>query len=185
MNGMLVSRPWWALCLRGLLAIAFGVFAFTMPGLTIAVLVIWFGAYALVDGIFALIAAFQAATHHRRWWLLLLDGIIGIGAGIVTFAWPGNTALVLVMIIGAWAFLSGTFEIAGAVTAPWPAGARWLLALSGILSVTLGVLIMGFPLPAAFSVIWLIGAYALAFGLMLVVMGFRLKGSQKVGLATP
>lgn len=175
MEALLASRYWWVMVIRGIFAILFGFLAFFMPGLTLQVLVIWFGAYALVDGVFALIGAFRAASHHQKWWLLLLDGIIGIGAGIVTFSWPGNAALVLVMIIGAWAFLTGTFEIAGAITAPWPSGSRWLLALSGILSVILGVFMMGFPIPAAISVVWIIGAYAFAFGVGLIALGVHLK----------
>jgi uncharacterized membrane protein HdeD (DUF308 family) len=175
MDDVEIRTYWWAMMLRGIFAILFGVLAFFMPGLTLEVLVLWFGIYALVDGIFAILAAGRAASHHEHWWLLLLDGVMGLGAGIFTFAWPGNTALILVMIIGAWAFLTGLLEIGGAVTAPWPSTSRWLMGLSGVLSLVLGWIMMAHPLPAAISVIWIIGVYAIAFGLMQLFLGMRLK----------
>ena len=174
------QKYWWALVLRGLLAFAFGLMCLFWTGLTLQVLVLWFGAYALVTGVFAVVGAFQAAVHHQRWWLSLLEGIVGILAGLFTFFWPGNTALILIMLIAIWAILSGIFQIGAAISAPWSGSMRALLAISGVLSVVFGVLIYTNPMAGAISITWIIGIYAIAFGLSIFVLGLRLK---KGGLA--
>jgi uncharacterized membrane protein HdeD (DUF308 family) len=184
MMGVL-ARNWWALALRGLLAIVFGLLAFALPGPTLAALVILFGAYALVDGIFALVAAVRAAEAHERWWLFVLEGIAGIAAGLITFAWPGITALVLLYLIAWWAIITGIFEIAAAIRLRKEITGELWLALGGAASVIFGLILLFRPGVGALAVIWLIGTYALVFGVLLVLLGFRLRGhsGQKPALA--
>jgi uncharacterized membrane protein HdeD (DUF308 family) len=164
------------LALRGLLAILFGLAAFLWPGLTLVVLVALFGAYALVDGVFAVIAGVTAAGEDERWWALLLAGIAGIAAGLVTFFWPGITALVLVYVIAAWALVTGALEIAAAVRLRKEIEGEWLLGLSGVLSVILGLMLVAWPDAGALAFVWMLGAYALVYGVLFIVLGLRLRG---------
>src|SRR5918911_523865 len=110
-----LARNWWALALRGVAAVIFGVLVFAWPGASLAVLVALFGAYAFVDGLFALAATVRASVEGRRVWPLLVEGVAGIAAGIVTVIWPGITALVLLYVIAAWALITGVFEIIAAI----------------------------------------------------------------------
>ncbi len=174
----ILARNWWAIALRGLFAVLFGVAAFVWPGITLVVLVLLWGAYALVDGIFALVAAVRAAERRGTWWPLVLEGILGIVAGVLTFIWPGITALVLLYLIAAWAILTGIAEIVAAVRLRRVLTGEWLLGLAGVVSIIFGVLLIVFPGAGALAVIWLIGAYALVFGIVLIVLGFRLRSWQ-------
>jgi uncharacterized membrane protein HdeD (DUF308 family) len=135
-----LSRNWWVVVLRGVFAILFGMLAFAWPGLTVAVPVLLFGAYALVDGIFALVAAVANRAGPHRWWVLL-DGIVSILAGIVTFVRPGLTALALLYLIAAWSIVTGIFEIMAAIELRKEITNEWLYVLSGVLSVVFGVII--------------------------------------------
>jgi uncharacterized membrane protein HdeD (DUF308 family) len=167
------SQPWWVLVIRGIAAIVFGIGALVWPGVTLIVLIALFAAYAIVDGLVALIGAVQAAEAHRRWLPLLLEGIVGIIAGIIALVWPGMTALVLLWIIGAWAIITGILEVA--------AGLRfgaWALALAGVLSAVFGVILFVAPGAGLLSLLWLIGIYALIFGVLLLVHGFSLRASS-------
>jgi uncharacterized membrane protein HdeD (DUF308 family) len=180
-----LARNWWLLALRGLFAVVFGLLAFALPGVTLAALVILFGAYALVDGIFALIAAVREAEAHERWWLLVLEGIAGIAAGLITFMWPGITALVLLFLIAWWAVITGIFEIAAAIRLRKEITGEWALALGGVASVVFGLILLFRPGVGALAVIWLIGFYALVFGLLMLMLAFRLRGhsGQRPALA--
>jgi uncharacterized membrane protein HdeD (DUF308 family) len=174
----LLSRNWWALALRGLAAILFGVLAFAWPGITLFVLIIFFGAYMLVDGIFAIVAAVRVAREEARWWLLLLEGILGVVAGIVTFFWPGLTALALLYLIAAWAIVTGIMEVVEAIRLRQEIVGEWALILSGALSVLFGVLLVVIPARAGLlSLTWLIGIYAVAFGVLLVILAFRVRNA--------
>jgi uncharacterized membrane protein HdeD (DUF308 family) len=170
-----LTRHWWALALRGVLAILFALIAFSRPGVTLVALVWVWGTYAFLDGVFALVAAIRAAESHQRWGMLLLEGISGIAAGIVAFAWTGLTALVLVYLIAAWAIVTGIFEIAAAVRLRQMIEGEWLLGLSGALSILLGLLFVARPAAAAVAWVWLIGVYALLFGILLLALAFRLR----------
>ena len=172
-----LSRHWWILALRGALSIAFGVVAFVMPGVTLAVLVIFLGAYMLVDGIFAFASALRFRHERERWPALLLEGVLGVLAGILTFAWPAITMLVLLALIAVWAIVTGILEIAAAVRLRREIRGEWLLALSGIASIAFGVAVVVLPLVGLLVSIWIIGAYAIVFGALLVSsLSFRLRG---------
>jgi uncharacterized membrane protein HdeD (DUF308 family) len=170
-----LSRNWWAVSLRGLAGILFGIITFFAPGISLAALVLLFGAYALMDGVLAIVSAVRRRGADR-WWLLLLEGLVGIGAGVLTFLWPAITAIVLLYVIAAWALVTGVFEIAAAIRLRKAITGEWLLALSGIFSVALGVLLVLFPGPGALAVVIWIGAYAFVFGALLFALGLRLRG---------
>ena len=180
-----LARNWWLLAIRGVAAILFGIGAFLWPGLTIAVLVILFGAYALVDGIFAVIAGFSARKEQDRWWMMVVVGVAGIVTGILTFMWPDITALVLLYFIAAWAIVTGVFEIAAAIRLRAEMEGEWMLILAGIASLIFGVLLVIMPGAGALAVVWLIGSYALLFGILLLVLAFRLRGMRDTNLGTP
>jgi uncharacterized membrane protein HdeD (DUF308 family) len=174
----LLSRNWWALALRGLAAILFGILAFAWPGITLFVLVIFFGAYMLVDGIFAIVAAVRAAGEQARWWLMLVEGILGVVVGLVTFFWPGLTAFALLYLIAAWAIVTGIMEIAAAIRLRREMVGEWALILGGAFTVLFGVLLVVIPARAGLlSLTWLIGAYAVVFGVLLVVLAFRVRSA--------
>jgi uncharacterized membrane protein HdeD (DUF308 family) len=170
-----LAKNWWALALRGLVAVLFGLLTFLLPGITLATLVLLFGAYALVDGIFNVIAFFKVASHQ---WALLIEGVIGIIAGVLTFAWPAITALVLLYLIAFWAILTGTFEIIAAIRLRKVISNEWLLLLIGVLSLLFGLLILFAPGTGALAIVLWIGAYALVFGVFLMALGFRLRGHR-------
>jgi uncharacterized membrane protein HdeD (DUF308 family) len=179
------SRHWWAFALRGVAAILFGVLAFVWPGMTLAVLVLLWGAYALVDGVLALISAFRTNNDHR--WGLLLEGLVGIGAGLVTFVWPGLTALVLLYIIAAWALITGVLELIAAFRLRRAIRDEWWLVLGGVASLLFGVVLLAAPAAGALALVWLIAAYAIVFGVLMVALALRLHGMgqrrQAVGVA--
>jgi uncharacterized membrane protein HdeD (DUF308 family) len=153
--------------------------SFFWPGLTVAALVILFGAYSLVDGIFAVVAAFERIGKQERWWALLIVGILGIGTGIITFVWPGITALVLLTFIGVWAVLTGVMEVVAAIQLRKEMENEWLLAIGGLLSVLFGLFVLIFPGAGAISLVWLIASYAFVFGIVLIILGFRIRSWQQ------
>jgi uncharacterized membrane protein HdeD (DUF308 family) len=173
-----LSRNWWLLLLRGIAGIGFGVLAFLWPGITLLVLVFLFGAYALVDGALAVAAAFARRGGRAPTGWLVLIGVLGIAVGVATFFWPGITAIALLAMIAAWSILHGVFEIAGAIRLRREIEGEWLLILSGVLSVAFGALLLIFPGAGALAVVWLIGAYAVVFGVLLVVLSLRLRGHR-------
>jgi uncharacterized membrane protein HdeD (DUF308 family) len=170
-----LKRNWGWIELRGVVAVIFGILALLWPGVTLAALVILWGAYALADGVFSLIAAFKVRDRGRPFWSLLIVGLLGIAAGIVTFLWPGMTALILLMFIAAWAFVMGIFQIVAAIRLRKEIENEWLLGLSGALSVIFGVLMFLQPGAGALAVVWIIGAYSILFGILLIVLGLRLR----------
>jgi uncharacterized membrane protein HdeD (DUF308 family) len=169
-----LTRNWWALALRGVVALLLGVAAFVLPGVTLAVFVALFGAYAVVDGVLAIIAGVRAAERHERWWSPVLKGLAGIAAGVLAFIWPALTALALLYLIGAWAIVTGVLEIVAAVHLHRAHG-EWLLILNGILSVLFGLLAVIWPGAGLLTLLWLIGTYAIIFGGVLLVLAFRLR----------
>jgi uncharacterized membrane protein HdeD (DUF308 family) len=171
-----MANNWGWVALRGVLAILFGIVAFVWPGLTFLVLVIWFGAYAFVDGIFIIIAAIANRARNDRWWVLLLEGILGIVVGIITYLQPGITGTALILVIAAWAIVTGVLEVIAAIRLRQEIQGEFWLILSGVISVLAGILLFLFPDTGAIAVVWIIGAYALLFGVMLVVLALKLRG---------
>ena len=170
-----LGRNWGWIVVRGIAAVIFGVLALVLPGITLAALVLLWGAYALADGIIALIAAFRIRDRGKPFWALLVVGILGIAAGILTFIWPGMTAIVLLAFIAAWSLVMGIFQIIAAVRLRKSIENEWLLGLSGLLSVIFGVLMLINPGAGALAVIWVIGAYAIVFGVLLIALGLKLR----------
>lgn len=173
-----MSSNWWALAIRGVVAILFGLLAFLWPSITLLALVFLFGAYAFVDGIFAIVGGIRSAGERRRWWLLLLEGIVGVAAGLIAFIWPDITALALLYIIAAWAVITGVLEIVIAVQLRRQIEGEWVLVLGGIVSVILGVVLAVLPAVGILSLVWLVGVYAVVFGILLLVLAFRLRRQQ-------
>ena len=178
-NGMnapllLLSQFWWALALRGLVGILVGLVAFFLPLPTLTALVWLFGAYAFLDGLFNLIAVWRK-TSARPWWSLLLEGIAGVAAGVVSFVWPGITAIALVYLVAAWALITGVLGIISAIRLRKEIKGEWLLVVASVLSVLLGVVLAIAPGAGAIGLVWYFGAYAMAFGVLLVVLSFRLR----------
>jgi uncharacterized membrane protein HdeD (DUF308 family) len=170
-----LARSWWALLVRGVAAILFGVLAFAWPGLTVLALVFLFAAFAAVDGIFALVAAWRAAEGRRQWWPLALEGVAGIGVAVITAVWPDATAFALLFLIAVWAFATGVLEIAAAIRLRKVIEGEWLLALVGVASIVFAALILIFPGEGAVAIVWAIGAYAVVFGILLIALGLRLR----------
>ncbi len=169
-----ITPRWWALVIRGLAAIAFGILAMLRPGAGVLALVVLWGAYAIVDGVFAIVFAIRGAKVVPGWGWLLAEGLVGIVAGVVTFLWPGITALALIVVIAAWAILTGIAEIATAIRLRRVVQREWMLAVSGVLSIVFGVLAAMMPGAGALAVTWMIALYAILFGALLVGLGFRL-----------
>lgn len=175
----MLSLNWWSLVLRGVVAILFGLLALVWPGIGLTVLIALFGAYALVDGIFAIVAALSRAGRLMNAWPLLLEGVLGVIVGVLTFVWPRETALVLLYIIAAWAILTGGAEIVQAVRLRQEIRGEWLLILSGALSVLFGLLLFIQPGAGALAVIFIIAFYAIFFGTLLISLGLRLRHLQQ------
>lgn len=169
-----LARNWWAIGLRGVLAMIFGLIALVLPGVTMLSLVIVFAAYALVDGVLAIVAAVRSARRHERWGLLVLEGVVDIAAGVLAFLWPGLTILIFVLLVAAWAIVTGGLMTAAAFRLQLDHG-RWWLALGGLASLVYGVLLIIAPLIGALVLTWWLGAYALVFGVFMLVLGFRLR----------
>ena len=168
-----MTRNWWVVALRGLVAVLFGIAAFVWPGMTLLALVLLFGAYAFVDGIFSLVYAFSSGAGSRG--LLALEGVVGIAAGVATVVWPNITALVLLYVIASWAIVTGILEIAAAIELRKVIENELLLILGGIASVAFGVILFVSPGAGALAVVWMIGGYAVVFGVLLIALGFRLR----------
>jgi uncharacterized membrane protein HdeD (DUF308 family) len=172
-----LAKRWWLILLRGVVAILFGILAFAWPGLTLLTLVLLYGAFALADGVIALATAVTGRGSAPTWWLVLV-GIFGIAAGIVSFMFPGMTALILILLIGAWAIAHGIVEIAAAIQLRKEISNDWLLVLAGVLSVAFGFLVIAVPAAGALGLVWAIGAYSILFGVLLIGFSLQIRGYQ-------
>ena len=165
------AKNWWVLLIRGILAGLFGVMAFTMPNLTLVTLVLIYGIYSFSDGL----TAIWVGAKARSWWYVLL-GILGMVVGVYTFIYPGITAVALLYLIATWAIFRGVFEIVTAIQLRKEIRNEWMLIIAGILSVAFGVALVAQPGAGALAVVWIIGTYAFIFGLVMIVLAFRLRG---------
>ena len=168
-----ISHTWWMLLLRGLAAVLFGVLTWLQPAISLAALVLLFGAYALADGVLGVWTAVVKHREYDDWWVLLLWGLLGVGVGILTFLAPGITALVLLFYIASWAIASGVLQIVVAIRLRREVTGEWLLLLAGLASVVFGVLLMMQPAAGALTVVWMIGTYAIGFGALLVILSLK------------
>ena len=171
-----LAENWWLLLLRGIAAIAFGILAFGWPGLTLLALTLMWGIYAIADGILALWAAIASKGGEMapRWWLAIV-GIAGVIAGLLTFVWPGMTALILLIFIASWAIVIGVLQIWGAIRLRKEIEGEWLLGLSGVLWVAFGVIMFAQPGAGALALIWWIGSFAILAGCVYIALAFQLK----------
>jgi uncharacterized membrane protein HdeD (DUF308 family) len=171
-----MSGTWWAMVLRGIVAVLFGLAALFWPGLTLFVLLVCFGVYAMLDGLLAIVAGIRASGGRK--WLLLAEGALGVLAGLVVLFWPGTTALVVVYVISAWAIFTGLLKVVMAVAFRREIESGWLMILGGVLSMVFGVILGAMPGAGLVTLVWLIGIYALILGVALVVLGFLDRGQR-------
>ena len=170
-----IAENWWLMLLRGIASVVFGVLALAWPGKTLLILLVLFGAYAVVDGLLALGAAFgRGRSSGSSWWLAIVGGL-GVITGLATFLWPGVTAIILLFFIGAWTLMRGLLEIAGAIQMRRETEDAWLLALDGVVSVIFGVSVLVFPGAGALALIWIIAAYAIVTGAILILLSLRVR----------
>ncbi len=169
-----LARNWWLILLRGIAAIAFGILTFVWPGVTLVTLVLLYGAFAFVDGVLALWAGIAGGAPAPRWWMILV-GLLGIAAGIVTALLPGMTALLLLYFIAFWAIATGVMQIVGAIRLRKEIDNEWMLIASGVVSVLFGAIVLASPGAGALGVLFVIGVYAIVYGVMLIGFAFRLR----------
>ena len=175
---------WWALVLRGVVAVLLGILAFALPGVTVAALIVLFGIYALIDGVLAIVLTVKAAEVHGRWGAFLLEGILGILFGIVALAAPLAVAAVFIQVLAIWALITGVLEIIAAFRLRRSIKGEWLLVLVGVLSILFGIVLVAEPIAGAVILVWTVAAYGLFFGVLLIVLGFRLRNHPGPRLST-
>ena len=175
MLSTLMSRYWWVLLLRGALAIIFGMVALGYPGMTLATLVLTFGFFALVDGIASVCYGIAGRKDNESWWVLLLEGLLGIAFGVITFQAPGITALVLLLYIGFWAVATGVLRIILAIRLRKEIEGEWWLALGGLVSILFGMSVIARPGAGAIAVLTVMGLWSIVTGVLLVLSSFSVK----------
>ncbi|MBO0861745.1 MAG: HdeD family acid-resistance protein [Chloracidobacterium sp.] len=181
----LITQNWWAIALRGLVAALFGIAMFMWPGVTLSVLAPLFGAYAMINGIFAVIESFRRDVSQERWRPLMFEGAVSIMVGVMTFAWPGLTARGLLFLIAFWAIVTGVFEIITAIRLRHEIRGEWMMALVAILSMTFGLFLLALPVSGALSVILLIRAFVFAIGALMIALAFKLRSLRRPGGEVP
>ena len=173
----LVARDWWVFAIRGIAALVFGVLAFIWPETTLTVLVLFFGAYVLVDGVALLVALIRGdETARRHGWAVGIMGVLGVVGGIVTFFWPNITALTLLYLVALWAIAMGVFQMMAAIALRREIDGEFWMGLGGLLSVAFGAYLLVFPGTGLLSLVWLVGFWAVAFGVSSLRLAFRLRG---------
>jgi len=174
----IMTRYWWVLVLRGILAITLGILAFRWPGVTLQAFLIYFGAYALVDGSFSIFNAIAGRGEEDDWWIMLLGGVAGVIVGIVTFRAPVLAAAGLLLYVAAWALAKGVLEIVAAIRLRKVIQGEFWLALAGVTSVVFAFVIMAYPVAGVLSLLWVIATYAIVFGVLMVILGFRVRSAH-------
>jgi uncharacterized membrane protein HdeD (DUF308 family) len=184
-NGSMVetilSERWWAFALRGVAAVLFGILTWALPAESLLSLVFVWGAFALIDGGFAIAAAARTGREGGRWGWFLFEGLASITAGVVTFVWPGITGLVLLYTIAIWAVVTGIAQVGAAIRLRSVIKGEWLLGLSGVLSVVFGAVMFARPLAGAIGLAWMIGAYAVTLGVLLIGLSVKLRRLRPQG----
>ena len=175
-----LARWWWTFILRGVLAIVFGLVVFLLPGLGLTLLVALFAAWALIDGVTSIYAGIRTRQTDKNWWLEILEGLVGIVAGVIALLFPVFAAGILVILIGAWAIVTGVFEIIMAIRLREQISGEFWMGLAGLASILFGVILFLFPAAGALSLVWLIGSGAIVFGVFLIVLGWRLRGVNEM-----
>ena len=168
-----LAKNWWAIGIRGALGILFGLIALFLPGATMLSLVLVFAAYTFADGVFGIVSAVRAAREHERWGYLLVEGIVDIAVAAIAVVWPGITVVTFVFLVAFWAVLTGVLELMAAFRLDFIDGRGWLI-FGGIVSILYGVLLFVAPMIGAVVLTWWLGAYALVFGVSLVMLAFKL-----------
>jgi uncharacterized membrane protein HdeD (DUF308 family) len=176
-----LARNWWALLIRGIAAVIFGILAFTWPGATLFAICILFGAYAFVDGVFAIVAAVRAAQAHERWWPFVIEGIVGLAIAAITFYDVTITFLALYFTVAVWAFITGILEIAAGIQLRKHIANEFLLILAGLASIVFGVFMFWHPVAATIAIVWIIATYAVVFGIIMIALAFRLRAHATPG----
>ena len=174
-----LAKHWWVFLLRGIFAVLFGILAFAMPGITLASLILVWGAYAFADGVMNLVAAISGKTDDDHRWMVGLQGVVGVVAGVITFLMPGVTALGLLLAIVAWSIAIGVLQIVAAIKLRKEITGEFWLGLSGVVSILFAFFVIARPGEGALAIVWLIGIYALIFGIFLIAFAFRIKGAAK------
>jgi uncharacterized membrane protein HdeD (DUF308 family) len=172
-----LARNWWVLLLRGVIAITFGCATFAAPGLTLASLVLLFGAFCLADGLTAAWTALSGRQHEENRWLLLIGGLVGVGVGLITIFQPAVTALALLFYIATWAIATGVVQLLAAVRLRQEIANEWLLALAGVASVAFGALLLARPGAGALAALRLIGGYSFVLGILLVALALEVRAA--------
>jgi uncharacterized membrane protein HdeD (DUF308 family) len=181
-----LARNWWLVALRGVAGILFGIMAFIWPGTTLTALVLLLGAYLFIDGIATIAHSISARKVNDVWWLMLLEGIATLIFGALTLFWPGLTGILLISMIAVWSIITGVLEIVSAVRMRKVIDNEWMLIISGIFSVLFGLALIIFPLAGAISIAFIIGTYAIIFGIFTLMFAFRLrKHKDDTSISTP
>ena len=175
-----LARWWWTFIVRGVVAILFGILAFLSPAFGLAVLVGLFAAWAIIDGVNSLLTGIRTRGQDRSWWLEVLEGVVGVAAGVIALLLPAFAAEILILLIAAWAIVTGIFEIVMAFRLRKVIAGEVWMALAGVASILFGVVMFLFPAAGALSIVWLIGTFAIAFGVFLVMLGWRLRGIDQM-----
>jgi uncharacterized membrane protein HdeD (DUF308 family) len=172
---VMFRRNWWALLLRGLAAIVFGVLTWLQPAASAAALVLVFGIYVLVDGVLAIISSFQSRQESRHWWVVLIWGLISAVVGLLMLFQPAVTALVMTIYIGVWALMTGVMEIVAAMRLRKEIQGEWLLILGGLISVLFGIFVLMQPAAGMMAMLWVLATYAVVFGVLMVILAFKVR----------
>lgn len=174
-----LASNWWTILLRGILAILFGLLALFWPEISISVLILLFGIFAIADGMFSIISELRRYGERARWWVLVFEGLAGMAIGVVAVIWPQITAVVFIYLVASWGLITGVLEILAAIRLRDVLEGEWILAVTGLLSIALGILFVLFPNASLVAMIWILGMYAILFGILLIVLSFRLRNWKK------
>lgn len=183
MQDLLLSRPWWELVIRGVLIVIFGALAIAYPDLTLALLIVFFGAFTFIEGIFQMVGSFAAKADNPQWVLMFISGLFSFMIGVIVLSWPGMSALVLLYFIGAWALINGTVQIVFGLRSGESGARKGVHALGGIIGIIFGMLCLTWPGATAMSIVIFIGFLAMFFGIQLIVLGFLSRGEASPSTA--